>query len=102
MSIATAADARGGRCLVIQLSGLDGLLRSLMALRAAQQLYPSLEISLLVHEEHAAAARKVSWIREVHAFPSSGVAGALAKGRVTEEQAVSAAAVWLKPVISDP
>jgi ADP-heptose:LPS heptosyltransferase len=69
-----------------------------MALRAAQQLYPTLDLSIVVFEEHADAVRKVPWIKNVHAFPRNGVAGPLARGEVNEAQATAAAARWLMPI----
>ena len=45
------------RCLVIQLARLGDTVQSLMALRAAKQLYPQLEITLLTRETFSDAAK---------------------------------------------
>ena len=45
------------RCLVIQLTRLGDSLQSLMALRAAKQLYPNLEIHFLARERFAGFRR---------------------------------------------
>ena len=58
------------RCAVIQLARLGDTLQSLMALRAAKQLYPQLEITFVARERFAAAAQRVSWIDQVIALPT--------------------------------
>jgi ADP-heptose:LPS heptosyltransferase len=57
-------------CVVIQLSTLSDTLQSLMALRAAKQLYPSLEITLVCSSGAAPCAQRVPWIHRVVALSS--------------------------------
>lgn len=53
------------RCLVIQLGSLSQQLQSLMALRAIKQLYPQLELTIVVAEDAAVAVDRIPWIESV-------------------------------------
>ena len=68
------------RCLVIQLTRLGDTLQSLMALRAAKQLYPHLEIHFLARERFAAAAKRTPWIESVITLPTDTLLGSVLKG----------------------
>jgi ADP-heptose:LPS heptosyltransferase len=61
------------RCLVIQFARLGDTIQSLMALRAAKQLYPNLEIHFIARERFAEAAKRVSWIQKVIPFPTEAI-----------------------------
>jgi heptosyltransferase-1 len=91
----TAADQRPMRCLVIQLARLGDTVQSLMALRAAKQLYPRLEITFVARERFAAAARRVPWLASVVALPDEELLNAAARG---EDAAVSRLATWVSPL----
>jgi heptosyltransferase-1 len=90
------------RCLVIQLARLGDTLQSLMALRAAKQLYPQLEIHFLAREKFAHAAQKVSWIKNVITLPTDDILGPILAGEKTETEALADVAQWIAPIIKDP
>ena len=102
----TAESAKPVRCVVIQLARMGDTLQSLMALRAAKQLYPQLAITYVTRERAtgaspdtlcpADAARRVPWIDEVIALPTDAVAG------LKEEQALREAARWMIPLVRQP
>ncbi len=69
------------RMLVIQMARTSDLMQSLMALRAAKQLYPGLKITLVARERFAAAAKKVPWIEQVVEFPSEELLSPALQGR---------------------
>ena len=76
-------------CLVIQLAKLGDLLQSLMALRAAKQLYPELEFTLVVREKFAEAARSVPWIKDVIVLPTDAWLSPILEGQSPAEEALS-------------
>lgn len=90
------------RCLVVQLSKLGDTFQSLMALRAAKQLYPEMEITLITRDSTAAAARRVPWIHSVIAFPADTILDPVRRGEKTERQALSEIARWLNPLVQQP
>src|SRR3954468_247924 len=87
------------RCLVIQLARLGDTLQSLMALRAAKQLYPNLEIHFVAREKFAHAARKVPWLQSVITLPTDALLGPMVRGEKNEEQALGEVARWLAPLV---
>jgi ADP-heptose:LPS heptosyltransferase len=90
------------RCLVIQFARLGDTLQSLMALRAAQQLYPDLEIHMVCHDSFADAARKTSWIKSVTTFPLDSMVSPLVSKKRTIEDQLPALATWIEPLIDQP
>lgn len=102
MSFASAASAGGNahkrkrktRLLVIQLGRLGDTLQSLMALRAAKQLYPDLEITFVVRERFADAALRVRWLDKVVSLPTSEF---LSAG--SSEESLARLAQWVSPLI---
>ena len=68
------------RCLVIQLTRLGDTLQSLMALRAAKQLYPNLEIHFVAREKFAAAAKRTPWIESVITLPTDALLSPVLRG----------------------
>jgi len=86
------------RCLVIQLAQLGDTLQSLMALRAAKQLYPNLEIHFLAREQFAAAAKRVPWIQNVFTLPVDSLVSPVLSGHRTEAEALSQVANWVSPL----
>ena len=90
------------RCLVVQLSRLGDTLQSLMALRAAKQLYPSLEIHFVAKEPFAAAAQRVPWLSSVTVLPTERLITPILHGKKTETQIVSDLAQWIAPLTSRP
>ena len=90
------------RCLVIQLTRLGDTLQSLMALRAAKQLYPNLEIHFVARERFAAAAKRVPWIKKVVTLPTEQILAPVLTGEKTELQALSDVARWVGPLVKEP
>lgn len=80
------------RCLVLQLGGRAELVRSLLALKAAKQLHPELEITLACREQAAELAEQVDWIEEVAALPISAWALPIREGTATAEELLPEAA----------
>jgi len=90
------------RCLVVQLARLGDTLQSLMALRAAKQLYPQLEIHFVARDKFAAAAKRVPWINEVITLPSEAILGPILRGEKRDTQGLSEVAQWISPMIQEP
>src|SRR3954467_257318 len=86
------------RCLVIQLTRLGDTLQSLMALRAAKQLYPQLEIHFLARDRFAAAAKRTPWIESVITLPTEQILGPVLRGEKPEKHAMGDLARWLSPL----
>jgi len=80
------------RIAVIQLARLGDSVQSLMALRAAQQLYPELDITFIAHKNFIAAAERCPWINRTVSLPAS----ALLENR---ENRISALATWIEPLV---
>ncbi len=87
------------RCLVIQLARLGDTIQTLMALKAAKQLYPRLEIHLLVRETFAAAAARVPWIDELITLPTKELLGPVISGTKSETDAIKDLARWVAPLV---
>jgi ADP-heptose:LPS heptosyltransferase len=90
------------RCLVIQLARLGDTIQSLMALRAARELYPQLEIHFMARENFSHAAKRVPWIRSVITFPTEELLGPALSGKKKESQTLGEIASWLAPVVAEP
>jgi ADP-heptose:LPS heptosyltransferase len=86
------------KCLVIQLARLGDTLQSLMALRAAKQLYPHLEIHFLVRESFADAARRVPWIKHVYTLPSQDLLAPILSGSRTLTDTLPELEKWIAPI----
>lgn len=80
--------------LVIQLARLGDTLQSLMALRAAKQLYPQIRIHFVARQSFAVAAQKVPWIEQVHVLPTEEI--------LSQPEALKALARWVSPLASQP
>lgn len=90
------------RIAVIQLARLGDTIQSLMALRAAKQLYPELEITFVCHENMSAAASRTPWIRSVHAFPTDLFLKPILHKARTPENLVPELAAWVEPLVESP
>ncbi len=90
------------RCLVIQMCRLGDTLQSLMALRAAKQLYPQLEIHFVARERFASAAKRVPWLHQVIPFPSDQILSPLLQGKRSREQGLRDVASWVRPLVQEP
>jgi ADP-heptose:LPS heptosyltransferase len=97
-----AVPAKPIRCLVIQLARLGDTLQSLMALRAAKQLYPQLEIHFLAREKFAGAAKRTPWIENVITLPTDQLLGPVLRGEKEEKQAMGDLARWAAPLLERP
>ena len=95
-------DTKPLRCLVVQMARLGDTLQSLMALRAAKQLYPQLEIHFLARERFAEAAKRIPWLQSVIVFPTDQILGPILKGEQDEAQGIKEIARWLGPVVDIP
>src|SRR5687768_2370818 len=87
------------RIIVIQLARLGDTLQTLMALRAAKQLYPELEIHLVVRENFSAAVKRVPWIEKVIALPTNEILGPIVAGIKNEDQSLPFLAQWTRSVV---
>lgn len=90
------------RCLVIQLARTADVLQSLMALRAAKELYPQIEIHLLAREQFSAAAKRVPWISQVVTLPTEQIILPLCRNDKQEIQALQELSQWLIPLVEKP
>ena len=96
-----ARDLKKIRVLVIQLARLGDTLQSLMALRAAKQLYPQLEIHILVRERFSSAVKNVAWLDGVHVLKTDEIIGPLLNGQEKERDALRKLAVWVGPLVTE-
>lgn len=101
MTSASSPSSTRMRCLVIQLARLGDTVQSLMALRAAKQLYPQLEITFVAREKFAAAARRVPWIHQVVPLSSEELLAPVLSGAGSEGEALSKLARWISPLVDD-
>lgn len=90
------------RCLVIQLARLGDTLQSLMALRAAKQLYPELEIHFVARQRFSAAAKRVPWLENVITLPSEDLLGPILEGRKSQADGIRDLARWVAPLVREP
>jgi ADP-heptose:LPS heptosyltransferase len=90
------------RCLVVQFSRLSDTIQSLMALRAAKQLYPNLEIHFVARDSFSAAVKRVSWIHKVIEFPSELILAPVLNGTKSERQSLGDLARWIGPLVKEP
>ncbi len=89
-------------CLVVQLARLGDTLQSLMALRAAKQLYPQLEIHFLARERFSCAAKKIPWITQVISFPSKELLVPIIERKINREEALKNLTQWVIPLTKKP
>lgn len=87
------------RSVAIQLGTGSDILESLLALKASQQLYPGLEITLVCRESFADLARQADWIHEVVALPMQAWMDELAAVDGNHRQAMGPVARWISPLI---
>lgn len=90
------------RCLVIQLARLGDTLQSLMALRAAKQLYPELEIHFVAREQFASAAKRVPWLASITVLPTAKLVRPVLDGQRTPRESLGDLARWLTPLAQEP
>src|SRR5688572_12327873 len=90
------------RMLIIQLARVGDTLQSLMALRAAKQLYPQLEIHFLARERFASAIKRVPWLDNVITLPTDSLLGPVLVNPKNEGFALRDLARWSKPLINEP
>ncbi len=90
------------KLLVIQLGRTGDILQSLMALRAAKQLYPQLDIHLVCRETFAAPAKRVPWLSKVYTLPTDKILGGVQEGQKSQQEALSDLAKWITPFVQEP
>ncbi len=92
------------RVLVIQMAPLAQTLQSLMALRAAKQLYPQVVIDLLVRDESAEVASQVPWLHQVLTFPCEMVPEGAPEEAAAADPAGALLALeqWADPLFAQP
>lgn len=88
------------RIAVIQLARLGDTIQSLMALRAAQQLYPELEITFIAHESFAGAAERCPWISRVISLPTEDFVRPMMSGTRTAQSMIPEIAGWVEPILN--
>lgn len=88
------------RIAVIQLARLGDTIQSLMALRAAQQLYPELEITFIAHESFAGAAERCPWISRVISLPTEDLIQPIVSGKRTARSLIPEVAGWIEPILN--
>ncbi len=86
------------RIAVVQLARLGDSIQSLMALRAAQQLYPELEITFIAHESFAGAAERCPWIHRVVALPTEALVRPMLSGKRDARSMIPELASWIEPI----
>jgi ADP-heptose:LPS heptosyltransferase len=69
-----------------------------MALRAAQQLYPELEITYITHESFAVAAERCPWIHRVVTFPTETLLKPILSGKRKARGMIPEIASWIEPL----
>ncbi len=105
MTLSPRLDVNSGppiRCLIVQLARLGDTLQSLMALRAAKQLYPHLEIHFLCRDRFSCAAKRIPWIHSVITFPTAELLGPIIHGEKNKTQTLGDLARWIAPLVKDP
>ncbi|OFZ82464.1 MAG: hypothetical protein A2583_01670 [Bdellovibrionales bacterium RIFOXYD1_FULL_53_11] len=73
-----------------------------MALKAVKQLYPELELHMVVRERFEAAAKKVHWLDGVFTLPTRQLIGPVLTGENTIRQSLGDAARWVSPLVEKP
>lgn len=84
------------RAIVFQLGSLTEVLQSLIALRAAKQLYPQLEISLVVRDSFQEVVDRVPWIAHRWTMPNGELLGLSRQNRA---QALVRLGAWVSPFL---
>lgn len=90
------------RAVVLQFARLGDTIQSLMALRAAQQLYPELEVTFVVHENFAEAAQRTPWVKKVITFPTTELLSPILSGERNSIAQLPELAGWIEPLIEQP
>jgi ADP-heptose:LPS heptosyltransferase len=72
-----------------------------MALRAAKQLYPNLEIHFVARDRFAAAAKRISWIHKVITLPTDALLQPIVDGSRSEQESLGEVARWVAPLVKD-
>jgi len=72
-----------------------------MALRAAQQLYPELEITFIAHEAFAGAAERCPWVSRVISLPTEDLVRPMISKKRTAYSLVPEVAGWIEPILND-
>lgn len=86
------------RIAVIQLARLGDSIQSLMALRAAQQLYPELEITYIGHASFVGAAERCPWIQKVVSLPTEALLKPILSAKKKTRAMVPDLATWIAPL----
>ena len=89
------------RCLILQLARLGDTVQSLMAVRAAKQLYPDVDFYMVVRQRFASAVHATPWLAGVIELPTEKILSPILKGdKSPESQALASRelAQWLSPV----
>ncbi len=97
------------RVLVIQLGKLSDTIQSLMALRAASQLYPNLEVHVVVREHFADAVLNTPWIKNVTILPTFDMIEPSLKSKAEtgdytsegKKKSLSRLARWISPLVRE-
>ncbi len=87
------------RALMVQLSPLADQLQLLMAIRAAKQLYPELELHLVVEASAEEAVRSLDWVKKVHVFSKRETLAMLKSDADDMNSKLSSLATWIEPIL---
>ncbi len=89
------------RSLFIQIGSLGEVFQSLMALRAAKQLYPELEITMIVKSPHEEVIKKVEWIKQVITLPVDEMLAPVLEEDRNDSDSMKIVAKWLSPIVKE-
>jgi ADP-heptose:LPS heptosyltransferase len=87
------------KCLLLQLGGSGDLYKSLMALKAAKQLYPQLEITVLCKDKFSEGPKCISWIREVVVFKDANLTEPYLQGKAGRIETLDGLREWINPLL---
>lgn len=84
------------KAIVFQLGSLTEVLQSLIALRAAKQLYPQLELTLVVRDRFQEVIERVPWLSARWAMPAQDL---VKLSREDRAQALVRLGAWVAPFL---
>ncbi len=90
------------RCLVLQLGDRSEIVQSMIALKAAKQLYPRLDITMVCREDASDVAKATQWVREVVDLPAARWARTHRSGAKAADELLKESAGWISRIGADP
>lgn len=89
------------RCLIVQLARLGDTVQSLMAIRAAKQLYPDVDFYMVVRKKFSSAAKASPWLAGVIELPTEKILGAILhnpNSKTGQAESMRELAHWISPL----